>query len=105
MAEPSDITGQILHELREEMRQGFAGLLQGISILQDDVAAIRADVARIDGTADRIDNNVRELNVAVASLTVSNRHLRADVSQILAESGDHESRIARIEQHLGITKS
>jgi hypothetical protein len=55
------------------------------------------------GILDRVDRNVDDLNLAVANLTLSNRHLRADTTQILAESGEHEKRIARIEKHLGLT--
>jgi len=80
-------------------------LLSGQTEMKADIVELKETIVELKETTDRIDRNVSELNVAVANLTVSNRHLRADVSKILAESGDHESRIARIEQHLGLAKA
>jgi transcriptional antiterminator len=52
---------------------------------------------------ERMFSELEEVGLAVASLSVSNRHIRADVSKILANQEQHDARIKRIEQHLGLT--
>jgi uncharacterized protein YPO0396 len=79
--EPRDLILPILREMREEMNKRFNA---------------------VDEKLSRLGQNVEEINAAVATLTVSNRHIRADVAQILAESGDYARRLKRIEDHLGL---
>jgi hypothetical protein len=51
-------------------------LRQNIERLLSDMGEVKTQLKAIDAKVTRIDSNVDELNVAVANLTLSNRHLR-----------------------------
>jgi hypothetical protein len=86
--EPRDLILPILRQMREEMQNGFADMKLGIAELN----------LRMSG----VESQVAALNTEVAALAVSNRHIRADVAQLLAESGEFARRIKRLEDHLGL---
>lgn len=74
-------------------------------ILKDvatDVRELKSGQKEIKDTLSRQGQNLEELNAAVAALTVSTRHIRADAAQLLAESGDLARRVKRLEEHLGL---
>lgn len=100
MAEPTEITGQILNEMREEMRRGFGSLHQAIANIKTDVQhipAMRADI--------------NELQVSVAAIATSQGIMRQDIDGLketvarIERTFDFESRIRRIETHLGLSQS
>ena len=80
---PEDL---ILHILRE---------------MRGDVKDLRAEMNdrfdKVEERFTRLESGVDELGIAVATLTVSNRHIRADVHKILANQDNHETRIKALE--------
>lgn len=80
--EPRDLILPMLREMREDMNKRFD---------------------KVDENMARMGRSIEDVNMAVAALTVSNRHIRAEVSQLLAENGNFDLRIRRIEKHLGLT--
>ena len=76
----------ILHILRE---------------MRGDVKVLRAEMNdrfdKVEERFTRLESGVDELGIAVATLTVSNRHIRADVHKILANQDNHETRIKALE--------
>jgi hypothetical protein len=80
--EPENLVLHLLREIRKETTERFDKLEEKLA---------------------RLNSTVEEVALAVASLSVSNRHIRADTSKILANQEQHEARIKRIEDRLGLT--
>jgi uncharacterized protein YoxC len=94
--ESENVSLQFLGKQMERMFSELAEIKRNTALLNE-----RFD--KTDEKLGRLGSDVEEVGLAVASLSVSNRHIRADVSKILANQEQHDARIKRIEQHLGLT--
>lgn len=88
-----------LEFIGEQMKR----VLSGQTEIQDDLKEVKQDLGDLKNRMSRLESTVEETALAVANLAVSNRHIRADVSKVLANQEQHEARIKRIEEHLGLT--
>ena len=75
-AAPENLILHILREMRAEMNDRFD---------------------KVEERFTRLESGVEEVSIAVATLNLSNRHLRADVHKILANQDNHETRIKALE--------
>jgi chromosome segregation ATPase len=78
-------------------------VLSGQTEIKEDLKDVKQDLGDLKNRMSRLESTVEETALAVANLAVSNRHIRADVSKVLANQEQHEARIKRIEEHLGLT--
>lgn len=96
--ESENVSLQFLGKQMERMFSELAEIKRNTAVLDE-----RFD--KVDEKLGRLGADVEEVGLAVASLSVSNRHIRADVSKILANQEQHDARIRRIEEHLGLTEA
>ena len=75
-AAPENLVLHILREMRVEMNDRFD---------------------KVEERFTRLESGMDELGIAVATLAVSNRHIRADAHKILANQDSHETRIKALE--------
>ena len=73
----------ILREMRAEMNARFDKVGERFTT--------------IDQRLGRVESGLEEVSIAVATLNLSNRQLRADVHKILANQDNHETRIKALE--------
>jgi hypothetical protein len=98
--EPEDLTAQILREIREmreEMRTGFDGLLEGIAAVRSDVAILRGDMAEARAELHALASLMGKVVDDVTEITLIQR---SHGSRLNATDG----RIAIVERHTGIVQ-
>ena len=89
-AAPENLILHILREMRAEMNDRF-------DKVEDRFGTIDQRLGTIDQRLTGLESGLDELGIAVATLAVSNRHIRADVHKILANQDNHETRIKALE--------
>lgn len=80
-------------------------VLDGQNEMRGDIAEMKSDLSEVKTRATRLEDTAEEIALAVANLAVSNRHIRADISKVLANQDDHEARMKRLEDHLGLKRA
>jgi chromosome segregation ATPase len=80
-------------------------VLDGQGEIKGDITEMKSDLGELKARVARLEDTAEETALAVANLAVSNRHIRADISKVLANQDDHEARIRRLEDHLGLKRA
>ena len=68
-----------------------------LHILREMRAEMNGRFDRVEERLGRLESGMDEVGLAVATLTLSNRHIRADVHKILANQDNHEQRLKVVE--------